>query len=189
MLSPPACSCPVGIATQDPELRKKFKGTPEHIITFLLHTAEQVRRILAGLGVRRLEDIIGRSDLLRLREGAVFPKGPADLSALLADPDPTHALPRRCADQSVRSDPDASRGFSVLGADTDDVVWQTCEGFVDAIAARVHRGELLPPVRGGGASSDAASRYGGDDAADPEAHGEAGAAVVPLLSSLLSTDA
>ena len=36
-------TCPVGIATQDPELRKKFKGTPEHIITFLLHTAEQVR--------------------------------------------------------------------------------------------------------------------------------------------------
>jgi hypothetical protein len=87
-------TCPVGIATQDPELRRKFKGSPEHVITFLLHTAEQVRQLLARLGVRRLEDIVGRTDLLRLREGAVFPKGPADLSDLLVDPDPTRTLPR-----------------------------------------------------------------------------------------------
>ncbi|MEN9936627.1 MAG: hypothetical protein RLZZ387_3206 [Chloroflexota bacterium] len=58
-------TCPVGVATQKPELRAKFTGTPEHVVHFFLHLAEEVREILASLGVRTLEELVGRTDLLR----------------------------------------------------------------------------------------------------------------------------
>ncbi|HEY2767420.1 MAG TPA: glutamate synthase large subunit [Solirubrobacteraceae bacterium] len=57
-------TCPVGIATQDPELRKRFKGTPEHVVNFFFFVAEEVREILAELGLRSLDEAIGRVDLL-----------------------------------------------------------------------------------------------------------------------------
>jgi glutamate synthase (NADPH/NADH) large chain/glutamate synthase (ferredoxin) len=57
-------TCPVGIATQDPELRKRFKGTPEHVVNFFFFVAEEVREILAALGLRSLDEAIGRVDLL-----------------------------------------------------------------------------------------------------------------------------
>src|SRR5205823_4968318 len=57
-------TCPTGIATQRPELRAKFKGTPEQVIAYFTAIAEDVRRILAGMGFRRLDEIIGRVDLL-----------------------------------------------------------------------------------------------------------------------------
>ncbi|RVO18487.1 glutamate synthase-related protein, partial [Sinorhizobium meliloti] len=57
-------TCPAGVATQDPVLRKRFKGTPEHVINYFFFVAEEVREILASLGARRLDDIIGSSDLL-----------------------------------------------------------------------------------------------------------------------------
>ncbi|WP_306118733.1 MULTISPECIES: glutamate synthase large subunit [unclassified Roseitalea] len=57
-------TCPVGIATQDPVLRKRFKGTPEHVIDYFFYVAEEVRELLARIGVRSLDDIIGESDLL-----------------------------------------------------------------------------------------------------------------------------
>jgi glutamate synthase domain-containing protein 2/glutamate synthase domain-containing protein 1/glutamate synthase domain-containing protein 3 len=60
-------TCPVGIATQDPELRKRFKGTPEHVVNFFFFVAEEVREILASLGLRTLDEAIGRVDLLRTR--------------------------------------------------------------------------------------------------------------------------
>src|SRR3712207_5080309 len=55
-------TCPVGIATQDPELRKRFKGQPEHVVNFFFFVAEELREIMASLGVRRLDDLIGRSE-------------------------------------------------------------------------------------------------------------------------------
>jgi glutamate synthase domain-containing protein 2/glutamate synthase domain-containing protein 1/glutamate synthase domain-containing protein 3 len=61
-------TCPVGIATQDPELRKRFKGTPEHVVNFFFFVAEEVREILASLGLRSLDEAIGRVDLLSVRE-------------------------------------------------------------------------------------------------------------------------
>jgi glutamate synthase (NADPH/NADH) large chain/glutamate synthase (ferredoxin) len=61
-------TCPVGIATQDPELRKRFKGTPEHVVNFFFFIAEEVREILASLGLRTLDEAIGRVDLLGARE-------------------------------------------------------------------------------------------------------------------------
>jgi glutamate synthase domain-containing protein 2/glutamate synthase domain-containing protein 1/glutamate synthase domain-containing protein 3 len=60
-------TCPVGIATQDPELRKRFKGTPEHVVNFFFFVAEEVREILASLGLRSLDEAIGRVDLLDAR--------------------------------------------------------------------------------------------------------------------------
>jgi glutamate synthase domain-containing protein 2/glutamate synthase domain-containing protein 1/glutamate synthase domain-containing protein 3 len=61
-------TCPVGIATQDPELRKRFKGTPEHVVNFFFFVAEEVREILASLGLCTLDQAIGRVDLLSARE-------------------------------------------------------------------------------------------------------------------------
>ncbi|WP_241191419.1 glutamate synthase-related protein [Deinococcus psychrotolerans] len=62
-------TCPVGVATQDPELRKRFAGKPEHVINFFFFVAEEVRAIMASLGVRKFEDLVGRSDLLDTRSG------------------------------------------------------------------------------------------------------------------------
>ncbi|MEH6718578.1 MAG: glutamate synthase large subunit [Aurantimonas endophytica] len=61
-------TCPVGVATQDPVLRKRFKGTPEHVINFFFYVAEEVRLLMAEMGVRHLSELIGRSDLLDRRE-------------------------------------------------------------------------------------------------------------------------
>ena len=60
--------CPVGVATQDPELRKKFGGRPEHIVNYFTFVAEEVRELLAGLGLRSLGELVGRADLLELAE-------------------------------------------------------------------------------------------------------------------------
>ena len=62
-------TCPVGVATQDPELRKKFTGKPEHVINFFFFVAEEVRELMAQLGIRRFNDLIGRADLLDTRPG------------------------------------------------------------------------------------------------------------------------
>src|SRR5262249_48703474 len=61
-------TCPVGIATQDPELRKRFRGQPEHVIEFFFYVAEDVRRIMASLGISRFDDLVGRVDLLEADE-------------------------------------------------------------------------------------------------------------------------
>ena len=60
--------CPVGVATQDPELRKKFGGRPEHIVNYFTFVAAEVRELLAGLGLRSLGELVGRADLLELAE-------------------------------------------------------------------------------------------------------------------------
>ncbi len=61
-------TCPVGVATQDPELRKRFKGQPEHVVNFFFYVAEEVRQIMARLGIARFEDLVGRVDLLEADE-------------------------------------------------------------------------------------------------------------------------
>jgi glutamate synthase (NADPH/NADH) large chain len=62
-------TCPVGVATQDPVLRKKFTGKPEHIINYFFFVAEEIRQLMAQLGIRKFDDLIGRSDLLDTRQG------------------------------------------------------------------------------------------------------------------------
>ncbi|MBQ9351195.1 glutamate synthase-related protein, partial [Phyllobacterium sp.] len=61
-------TCPVGVATQDPVLRKRFKGTPEHVINFFFFMAEEVRQFLADMGYTRLEEIVGKAELFEKRE-------------------------------------------------------------------------------------------------------------------------
>ncbi|MBD1862982.1 MULTISPECIES: glutamate synthase large subunit [Trichocoleus] len=67
-------NCPVGVATQREELRKRFTGTPEHVVNFFCFIAEEVRSLLARLGYRSLDEVIGRADLLTVREGAKLTK-------------------------------------------------------------------------------------------------------------------
>lgn len=62
-------TCPVGVATQDPELRKKFTGQPEHVVNYFFFVAEEVREFMAQMGVRKFTDLIGRSDLLGMNRG------------------------------------------------------------------------------------------------------------------------
>ncbi|MDR2506812.1 MAG: glutamate synthase large subunit [Candidatus Accumulibacter sp.] len=62
-------TCPVGVATQDPVLRRRFSGQPEHLVNFFFFVAEEVRELMARLGIRRFDDLIGRSDLLDMRKG------------------------------------------------------------------------------------------------------------------------
>jgi glutamate synthase (NADPH/NADH) large chain len=62
-------TCPVGVATQDPVLRRKFRGQPEHVVNYFFFIAEEVRELMAKLGIRRFNDLIGRSDLLDMRKG------------------------------------------------------------------------------------------------------------------------
>ena len=62
-------TCPVGVATQDPVLRSKFAGRPEHVVNYFFFVAEEARRIMAQLGIRRFDELIGRSDLLDTKKG------------------------------------------------------------------------------------------------------------------------
>jgi len=89
-------TCPVGIATQDPELRRRFAGKPEHVVNFFFFVAEEARRIMARLGVRRFEDLVGRVDLLDVDEAlAHWRERGVDLSALLHEPELPPGRPRR----------------------------------------------------------------------------------------------
>ena len=77
-------TCPVGIATQDPVLREKFAGRPEHLVNFFFFVAEEVRELMSQLGIRAMDDMIGRTDLLRQAPGVGdLKRRGLDLSALL----------------------------------------------------------------------------------------------------------
>jgi glutamate synthase (ferredoxin) len=76
-------NCPVGVATQKEALRKRFTGLPEHVVNFFLFVAEEVRQLLSVLGVARLDELIGRNDLLRPRQVALTKTTSLDLSSLL----------------------------------------------------------------------------------------------------------
>ncbi|MEG4456578.1 glutamate synthase-related protein [Microcoleus sp. N9_A1] len=81
-------SCPVGVTTQQEHLRKRFPGTPEHVVNFFYFVAEEVRSLLAKLGYKSIADIIGRADLLTMREGVQLTKTQAiNLDCLTKLPD------------------------------------------------------------------------------------------------------
>lgn len=79
-------TCPVGVATQNPELRKRFRGKPEYVMNFMKFIAEELREYMAKLGVRCVDELVGRTDLLKMKD--TLPKGIArlDLSKLLDNP-------------------------------------------------------------------------------------------------------
>ncbi len=119
-------TCPVGLATQDPELRKKFTGKPEHVVNYFFFVAEEVRRIMARLGFARVDDMIGQTDRLEMRraidhwkaKGLDFtklltkPQVPADVALYNCEPQDhgleralDHELIRRAAPALERSEP------------------------------------------------------------------------------------
>ena len=77
-------NCPVGVATQKENLRKRFTGVPEHVVNFFWYVAEEVRQLMSLLGVTRLEELIGRTDLLKPRQVSLAKTQSVDLSSLLA---------------------------------------------------------------------------------------------------------
>jgi glutamate synthase domain-containing protein 2/glutamate synthase domain-containing protein 3 len=90
-------TCPVGIATQDPVLRAKFTGQPEHVINFFFFIAEQVRQIMAQLGFRRMDEMIGRVDMIEARPALEHWKARGlDFSAILYNPPVPSRVGRRC---------------------------------------------------------------------------------------------
>ncbi|KAF9584972.1 glutamate synthase [NADH] [Lunasporangiospora selenospora] len=93
-------TCPVGVATQDPYLREKFTGAPEHVINFFYYVAEEVRSIMARLGFRTINDMVGRSDFLRVNEELRNPKNAnIDLAPVLT---PAFTLRPGAATYNVR---------------------------------------------------------------------------------------
>jgi glutamate synthase domain-containing protein 2/glutamate synthase domain-containing protein 1/glutamate synthase domain-containing protein 3 len=148
-------TCPVGIATQDPELRKRFQGTPEQVVNFFFFVAEELREIMASLGIRRVDDLIGRVDLLEADDAIEHWKARGvDLTHVLTMPALEEGAPRR----RVRP-PDP-----VLD---DAIDWEILERARPAIddGERVH---LKMPVRnvnrcvGGILSSEIARRHGAE---------------------------
>jgi glutamate synthase (NADPH/NADH) large chain len=90
-------TCPVGIATQDPELRKKFQGQPEHAINFFFFIAEQLRQVMAQLGFRSMSEMIGRVDMLDMRPALDHWKARGlDYSSILYNPPVPERIGRRC---------------------------------------------------------------------------------------------
>ncbi len=100
-------TCPVGIASQNPLLRKKFSGTPEMLIRYLFYIAEELRGLMAGLGARSLNEVIGRPELLASRTDMDSPRVKSlDLSHLLAQPDAGGMRPKRhTSDRNDRGEP------------------------------------------------------------------------------------
>ncbi len=86
-------ACPVGIATQHPELRKRFKGTPDHVVNYFRFVAEELRAILASLGLRTLDELIGQAHRLHITDRPAAPKAhKLDLSRMLATPSVLESL-------------------------------------------------------------------------------------------------
>jgi len=92
-------ACPVGIATQDPDLRKYFKGKPEYVVNYFNMIAEEVRELMALLGFRRMDDLIGRSDLLEMNSALDFWKAKGlDFSGIFYRPEVKGDMPCRCVE-------------------------------------------------------------------------------------------
>ena len=89
-------TCPVGVATQDPVLRRKFQGKPEHVVNYFFFVAEEVRELMAKLGMRSFDELIGRADLLDMRAGVSHWKAKGlDFSRIFYLPKVAVEVPRR----------------------------------------------------------------------------------------------
>ncbi|MCL4758691.1 MAG: glutamate synthase subunit alpha [Rhodocyclaceae bacterium] len=111
-------TCPVGVATQDPELRKKFTGQPEHVVNFFFFVADEVRELMAQLGIRKFDDLIGRVDLLDLRKGIAHWKAKGlDYSRIFHRPNVPASVPRlHCETQDHGLDQALDRQLIELAA-------------------------------------------------------------------------
>jgi glutamate synthase (NADPH/NADH) large chain len=92
-------TCPVGVATQDPVLRRRFAGKPEYVVNYFFFVAEEVRELMARLGLRRFDELIGRADLLDTRPGIAHWKARGlDFSRIFHQPPTPPGAPRRCVE-------------------------------------------------------------------------------------------
>ncbi len=146
-------TCPVGIATQNPELRKRFEGTPEHVVKYLFFVAEEARELMAQLGVRTFDELIGRTDLLEMDAAIEHWKARGvDLTSVFTMPELADGEPRH---RTRAPDP-------VLD---DALDWELIQG-AEAALERGERVELSTTVRnvnrtvGGLLSSEIARRRG-----------------------------
>jgi len=149
-------TCPVGVATQDPELRRRFRGRPEHVIEYFFHVAEEVRELMASLGIARFDDLVGRVDLLEPDEALSHWKARGiDLTHLLRAPDVPAGTPLR------RTEPQASPLAGALD-------WRLIEAPGGTFEVRnVDRAV-------GGLLSHHLTKLGGGEARRYELHGSAG---------------
>lgn len=91
-------TCPVGVATQNPELRKKFAGDPQHVVNFMTFIAQDVRELMAELGFRTIEEMVGRTDVLESKQAVAHWKAKGiDLAPLLHQPDVGEEIGRFCS--------------------------------------------------------------------------------------------
>jgi glutamate synthase (NADPH/NADH) large chain/glutamate synthase (ferredoxin) len=152
-------TCPVGIATQDPELRKRFRGKPEHVVRYFMFIAEEVRQHMAALGVRKFEDMVGRTDLLEADEAIEHWKARGvDLTQILRAPDVDAQAPRRrcrpqdsplpgaldwrlieAAKEAIDNRRPVSGEFAIRNVN------RTVGGLLSSAVTQVHGAEGLPP--------------------------------------------
>ncbi len=146
-------TCPVGIATQDPELRRRFAGEPEHVVRFFTFLAESVRHELARLGARSLDDLVGRWDLLAVREGASLDVGAVfDEGALRPGRERVSTVPRN--DPPAAQEPVLDDRVAEAVAD-----WLAGGPAADAVFAdRIDNGQRTVGARAAGLIAE---RFGG----------------------------
>ena len=122
-------TCPMGIATQNPQLRKRFSGKPEYVENFMRFTARQLREIMARLGVRRVEELTGRTDLLKKKENLSGRQKKLDLSAILLNMDETD---RNTSIRQTGSQPETLYDFR-LQETKDETVLLTSDEILESL--------------------------------------------------------
>ena len=177
-------TCPAGIATQDPELRAMFHGKPEHVVNYFMFVAEEVRELMAALGFRRFEDMVGRADLLVQRADVGGKAATVDCSRVLYVPEVASEAERRHSGSQnhalekaldwkliAKAAPALEKGERVEIAEDIHNINRTC-------------GTLL--------SSQVASRYGKEglpeDTIHVELHGSAGQSLGAFLVPGITID-
>ncbi len=156
-------TCPVGVATQDPVLRQKFSGKPEHVVNYFFFIAEEVRELMAQLGIRKFDDLVGRADLLDMRKGVEHWKARGlDFSRVFHQPD----VP---AEVSRRQDEEQDHGLAKA------LDLQLIERSRPALE-RAEKVSFITPVRnvnrtiGAMLAGEVARRYGNDGLAEDTIH-------------------
>ncbi|MDM8357160.1 glutamate synthase-related protein [Pandoraea communis] len=156
-------TCPVGVATQDPVLRKKFQGKPEHVVNYFFFVAEEVREIMAQLGISKFDDLIGRADLLNTKSGVAHWKAKGlDFSRIFYQPEVGADVPRMHVE---------SQDHGLTGA--------LDHALIEKALPALEKGEhvsFIQPVRnrnrtvGAMLSGEVAKRYGHDGLPDDTIH-------------------
>jgi len=178
-------TCPVGVATQDPVLRKKFSGKPEHVINYFFFVAEEIRELMAKLGIRKFDDLIGRSDLLDMRKGIAHWKAQGlDFSRIFHQP---QVAPEIARFHSESQDHGLDKALD--------------HRLIELAAPALERGEKVSidmPIRninrtvGTMLSGEVAKRYGHDGLPDDTIHvrfaGSAGQSLGAFLSRGITLD-